>query len=676
MRGLPSKAKSDPNSELGKDMQKSQMKFHSYALFILWVGSQLANHAHGQFPDVQVANTRCVFRDSNHNAFTDLIRFQDRYYLTFRTCPDGHGVNASASIKIMVSDDIQSWSEVHQFRVSDRDTRDPHFLVFKGKLFVYSGTWYCGKETDTKLDLNQHLGFAVFTEDGRQWSEPQMLEGTYGHYVWRAAAIGNTAYLCGRRKHQFGAKSHRESPSGVESVMLRSEDGLVWSKHSLFQETSGNETAFAFLPDQSVLGIARRDSHSSQLIRSSAPYIHWQRIDLDRFIGGPLLARWGNRWVVGGRKVTAAGPRTVLSWLDEDRLDDFAELPSAGDNSYPGWIELSDTHALVSWYSTHEQDEQGKSVTAIYLADLFLDGKVQNSRLPPRTLFTFKSNFDKSDQTAYLSGPEAATQPTPLVVSLHSWSGDLEQRNATLETLTAKKGWYCLQPDFRGVNDRPEACASPAAQQDILDAIAWVVERHPVDVQRVYLTGSSGGGHMTMMMAARFPERWRAASAWVGISDLVDWHSMHRDGRYGRMLRSCCGGAPGDSLQVDEQYRLRSPISFLSGARNVALDIAAGIHDGHNGSVLVRQSLNAYNVLAKAANASLVSAQEIEQLSVDNGRLTAPQPGDEGFDESFGRAFYLRRRAANARVTIFEGGHEGIASAVMAWFEKHPEEPK
>ena len=32
--------------------------------------------------------------------------------------------------------------------------------------------------------------------------------------------------------------------------------------------------------------------------------------------------------------------------------------------------ELSPTRALVSWYSSHETDADGKTITAIYLADL------------------------------------------------------------------------------------------------------------------------------------------------------------------------------------------------------------------------------------------------------------------------------------------------------------------
>ena len=53
-------------------------------------------------------------------------------------------------------------------------------------------------------------------------------------------------------------------------------------------------------------------------------------------------------------------------------MHEFAELPSGGDNSYPGFLELAPGRALVSYYSSHEKDASGKTITAIYLAELAL----------------------------------------------------------------------------------------------------------------------------------------------------------------------------------------------------------------------------------------------------------------------------------------------------------------
>lgn len=283
------------------------------------------------------------------------------------------------------------------------------------------------------------------------------------------------------------------------------------------------------------------------------------------------------------------------------------------------------------------------------------------------------SSLDASSQRAYLIVPDRAGDdaPRPLLVALHPWSGDVESRDEPLEKAATARGWIYLWPHFRGPNDRPEACGSQLAQQDILDAVAWVAERYPVDPRRIYLTGSSGGGHMTMLMAARHPQVWAAASAWVGISDLAAWHERHAAGRYGQMLRRCCGGPPGASEEVDAEYRARSPLTWLAAARELPLDLAAGVHDGHTGSVPIAHSLLAFNVVARAAGAETITDDEITQLSRPDGRLDQPDKGDVGFDPVWGRAYYLRRMAGPVRVTVFEGGHEGLAEAAVDWLSRH-----
>lgn len=86
----------------------------------------------------------------------------------------------------------------------------------------------------------------------------------------------------------------------------------------------------------------------------------------------PPQNQWGSRYLVGGRKTTPAGPKTSLCRLVDDQLHEFAELPSGGDASYPGFVEMSQDRALVSYYSSHERDDLGKPITAIYVAELVL----------------------------------------------------------------------------------------------------------------------------------------------------------------------------------------------------------------------------------------------------------------------------------------------------------------
>ncbi|MDF1656999.1 MAG: hypothetical protein P1U58_05265 [Verrucomicrobiales bacterium] len=323
--------------------------------------------------DVEVTDIRRAYHNGEHNAFTDLVRWKGKFWLTFRSCPDGHMVHPTSSIRILCSTDTKEWTEVHRFSVKRRDVRDPHFLVFRDKLFVYTGTWWSGDDTLPREDynLNQHLGYAVHSDDGNDWSAPTQLEGTYGHYIWRAATHEGKAYLCGRRKRAY-SEQHRGtgSPRIVESAMLESDDGLVWKFHSLFQPDRGDETAFLFEPDGALIAVSRSGSEPAQLVRADPPWQEKSRIDFPDYIGGPLLAKWGDRYLVGGRRNTTEGARTALYWLEGETLIQFATLPSGGDNSYPGFVELDNGNGLVSWYSSHEKDEDGNPITAIYLAEL------------------------------------------------------------------------------------------------------------------------------------------------------------------------------------------------------------------------------------------------------------------------------------------------------------------
>jgi hypothetical protein len=327
-----------------------------------------------EFPPVKVTNIRRIAHNGEHNAFTDLAWFQGHIYLTFRTCPDGHMVHPTSRIIVMRSSNGKQWEKVHTFGVTKRDTRDPHLQVFQDKLFVYTGTWYCGDSSPKKWDMNQHLGYAVSSADGKKWSKPQMLEGTYGHYIWRTASHGGKVYMCGRRKTGFAEVASRaERDVIVRSMILVSSDGLKFSPIGSFQDTYGDETAILFEPDGQMLAISRRGGgRTAQVVRLAPPYSKSVRVDLDRYIGGPLLKKWEGRYVVGGRNLQKGSAYLSLCWLKGDKLTEFAALPSGGDCSYPGLIKLCPGCALVSYYSSHEKDAQGRTITAIYLAELEL----------------------------------------------------------------------------------------------------------------------------------------------------------------------------------------------------------------------------------------------------------------------------------------------------------------
>ncbi len=290
-----------------------------------------------------------------------------------------------------------------------------------------------------------------------------------------------------------------------------------------------------------------------------------------------------------------------------------------------------------------------------------------------------RSSFDGVAQKAQWWAPAEAFKdsavssyvgPVPLIVALHTWSGDYRQDVSSKYFSRARaRGWAIIFPDFRGPNRNPMACASDAAVSDIVDAARYAKAVARIDERRVYLVGASGGGHMSLVMAHRRPRIWAGVSSWVPISDLGAWHgeSVKRGTAYARDLGAVCGGPPGASAAVDREYRSRSPLFHLEAARGVAIHISAGIHDGHTGSVPVSHTLLAFNRLAEANGfpERRVSATDIQTI-VDTERVP-DSLGRPPYDSTMPNRVLFRRDAGPARVTLFEGGHEILYDAAFEW---------
>ncbi|HUU29283.1 MAG TPA: prolyl oligopeptidase family serine peptidase [archaeon] len=289
------------------------------------------------------------------------------------------------------------------------------------------------------------------------------------------------------------------------------------------------------------------------------------------------------------------------------------------------------------------------------------------------------SSLDGTGQPALFWAPPTGLGPRPLLVALHTWSGDyLQDTSVPYLRWCAEKSWVFIHPDFRGPNNNPSAAGSLAATQDILDAVSFARDSAHVDSSRIYLAGASGGGHMALLTAGREPEIWAAVSAWVPVTDLAAWYAecLGREegyARYSSDLAASCGGAPGDSGEVDSQYRLRSPLTVLGQAQGLPIEISAGIEDGHTGSVPVSHTLRAFNLLAETNGMpeKRLTREQIE-FFVNSREVPQELKGEVENDPAYGeRAVLFRRTAGPVRVTIFKGGHEIIYEAALAWLVAH-----
>jgi pimeloyl-ACP methyl ester carboxylesterase len=172
---------------------------------------------------------------------------------------------------------------------------------------------------------------------------------------------------------------------------------------------------------------------------------------------------------------------------------------------------------------------------------------------------------DRSEQPAMVQWASKPGQP--LLVGLHSWSADYKQsKGKTYAAECAKRDWNLIFPNFRGPNKTPQACGSELVVADVLAAVDYALDKGAADPKRVYLLGESGGGYATLLMAARHPERFAGASAWVPIFDLAAWHAETKAAKrkYYKMIEGATGGPPGASPEVDKQYRVRSVKHWLN----------------------------------------------------------------------------------------------------------------
>ena len=265
------------------------------------------------------------------------------------------------------------------------------------------------------------------------------------------------------------------------------------------------------------------------------------------------------------------------------------------------------------------------------------------------------SSVDGARQAAYFLSAPATEDKKPLVVSLHAWSFGFEQDDPIARRVL-QAGWNYIRPDFRGANRTPDACLSRKALSDIDDAIAYAKARAPVDERFVFVAGVSGGGLATLGTYMRSRHDVRLFLAWVPISDLAAWYgeSVQRKNKYAQEILAVTSSK--EALNAEEARR-RSPL-FMGGPimSRARLEMYAGIHDGHTGSVPVSQSLRFFNRLAGQYGRADAQVSEKEIASLLN------EIGDQGATGKIdGRAVVFHRDIPQVSVTLFEGSHEMLA---------------
>ena len=132
----------------------------------------------------------------------------------------------------------------------------------------------------------------------------------------------------------------------------------------------------------------------------------------------------------------------------------------------------------------------------IFLLVMALSTTVYGSRAKE---IKYQSLADQSEQLAMFYAP-VSKEPVPLMVALHTWSGNYKQKyHKAIEQWCIKHGWAYIHPDFRGPNNRPEATGSELVVADIVSAVEYAKGATQIDSSAIYIIGTSGGGYTALV---------------------------------------------------------------------------------------------------------------------------------------------------------------------------------
>jgi len=340
--------------------------------------------------------------ETRHNAFTDLTRFKGCWYCVFRVGED-HAVTGSlGGLRVVRSKDGKRWTSVFFYQPEEKsvDVRDSKLAVTQDSQLVllayesyrfepaksaFRDRWFKeGEESDGTIGRSM----TWLSSDGQEWQGPNVSTVAGNTWLWSCAWHKGAGY----------AVAH-SGKHGRKGAIYRTDDGKEWEllAADIFPKDTegkhqGNEASIFIDADDSawvyLRNAPRVNRQLSNIGFSRPPYTEW---DWSRQtavnLGGPKMARLSDgRIVVAGRFGGRHGGGgygdsvTALYELDIDNsiLHRIADLPSQGDNAYPGIVEVNG-ELWISYYSCHE-DPNPESRRAhlqrscIYLARIRIGG--------------------------------------------------------------------------------------------------------------------------------------------------------------------------------------------------------------------------------------------------------------------------------------------------------------
>ena len=322
---------------------------------------------------MQLIEVRKIWGEAPHSAFTDLLRFQGRWFCAFREGEDH--VSVDGALRVISSDDGVAWVSEALIRLDLESLSSLRPKVMPAGPCIHLRDPKISIAPDGRLMLNSAVAYndrhdlqslAWFSEDGTTWG-PAVPIGEHQYWLWRVAWHDGVAYAVGRISDKRVPRLYRSTDGANFAALVKDED--------FFPRVPGpSEATLRFQADGTALCLLRlnlmpgcTDDHARIGI-ARPPYTGWEWKSLATNIGGPNMIELPDGRIVATGRIWTTEAQTVLCWIDPmaGTLTEALVLPSGGDTSYPGMV-LHDGVLWVSYYSSHE----GK--TSIYLAKVAIE---------------------------------------------------------------------------------------------------------------------------------------------------------------------------------------------------------------------------------------------------------------------------------------------------------------
>ena len=315
----------------------------------------------------EVIDSRKIWDQADHNAFTDLVYFQGAFYCTFR---EGTGhvpgeKGKDGEIRVIKSVDGKQWQSVDLLQVDHFDLRDPKLSITPDNrlMLLMGSTDYDGKIMKARVPR------VSFSSDGTHFSEPIPVNidseiSNHLDWLWRVSWHKTTGY----------GVVYQDMGDTSSAYLVKTVNGIDYQLITKV-EINGkpNEATIKITPNNQMTMVIRRESKDQHgyIGMSKPPYNIWTWRGMGIRLGGPdfiILPNGG--LLLGTRVYSSQGSTTGLFMKKSSSFDQVAAFPSGGDTSYPGMVLLNDS-LYISYYSSH----QGK--TSIYFTTIPLS-KVQS----------------------------------------------------------------------------------------------------------------------------------------------------------------------------------------------------------------------------------------------------------------------------------------------------------